>query len=96
MIQKGVTTRAGPGCCKVMYIAFSQCNWPLRCGANVLQLVLPLRSGRAGRAARGSAGKGKCVSFCFVVFSERPDLASFENGDNSPIDFLRIKEWEHV
>lgn len=22
MIQKGVTTRAGPGCCKVTYIAF--------------------------------------------------------------------------
>lgn len=59
--------------------------------------ALPVFAGQPGWPNSSSvSGKGKCIPFCFGVFSERPDLASFENGDNSPIDFLRRKEWEHV
>lgn len=58
--------------------------------------ALPVCAGQAGWPNSSSIpGKGKYIPFCFGVFSERPDLA-FENGDNSPIDFLRRKEWEHV
>lgn len=51
----------------------------------------------AGLAEQRAVFQGTESAFRSVLLlRERPDLASFESGDNSPIDFLRRKEWEHV